>query len=128
VNNALVIGNKEIEAGITGTGAKGLYKLFCYRQDGDISNGDGIEWTKVMYDTEGAPVTFDHTEPPGSISSIGRFIHTGRYFVTDEFDEFIVETRRDGDVLVDPRHMRDGWDVHWREEVLPELSLFLFDP
>jgi hypothetical protein len=128
VNNALVIGNKEIEAGITGTDTEGLYKLFCYRRDRDISDGDSIERTKVMYDTEGAPVVFDHTEPPGSISGIGRFIPTGRYFVTDDFDEFVVETRWDGDVLVDPQCVRDGWDAYWREEVLPELSLFLFDP
>jgi hypothetical protein len=43
VNNALIIGNKEIKTGITGTGAEGFYKLFCYQQDGDISDGDGIE-------------------------------------------------------------------------------------
>jgi hypothetical protein len=128
VNNALIIGNKEIKTGITGTGTKGFYKLFHYQQDGDISNGDGIEWTEVMYDTEGALVTFDHTEPPRSVSSIGRFICTRCYFVTDNFDEFVVETMRDGDVLVDPQHMQDGQDAHWREEILPELSFFLFDP
>jgi hypothetical protein len=96
VNNALIIGNKEIKTGITGTGTEGFYKLFHYRRDGDISDGDGIEQMEVMYDTEGAPVAFDHTEPPGSVSSIGRFIHTEHYFVMDDFDEFVVETRRDG--------------------------------
>jgi hypothetical protein len=128
VNNALIMGNKEIETGVTGTGAEGLYKLFCYRRDGDISGGDSVEQTEVMYNTKGAPVAFDHTEPPGSISGIGRFICTGHYFVTDDFDKFVVETRRDGDVFVDPRRVRDSWDAHWREEILPELSLFLFDP
>jgi hypothetical protein len=128
VNNVLVIGNKEIEAGITGTGSKRLYQLFHYRQDGDISNGDGVEWAEVVYDTEGTSIAFDYAEPSGAVSSIGRFIHTGRYLFTDDFDEFTVETRRYGDVLVDPWHMRDGRDAHWREEILPELSLFLFDP
>jgi hypothetical protein len=128
VNNALVIGNKQIKAGITGTGSEGFYQLFRYRWDGDISNGDSVEWMEVMYDTEEASVTFDYAEPPGTISGIGRFIRTGCYFVTDDSDKLIVETRRDGDILVDPRRMQDGWDVNWREGILPELSFFLFHP
>jgi hypothetical protein len=71
---------------------------------------------------------FDYAEPPGTISGIGRFIHTRHYFVMDDFDELIVETRQDGDVLVDPWRMRDGWDANWRKEILPELSFFLFHP
>jgi hypothetical protein len=74
---------------------------------------------EVVYDTEGAPFVFDYTEPPGTVSSIGWFIHTGHYFVTDDFDELVVETRRDGDIFVDPQHMWDGWDANWREEILP---------
>jgi hypothetical protein len=112
VNNTLVIGNKEIKAGITGTGSKRLYQLFCYRRDRDVSNGDNVEWAEVMYDTEGSSIAFDYAEPSGAVSGVGRFIHTGRYLFTDDFDEFVVETRRDGDVLVDPWHMRDGWDAH----------------
>jgi hypothetical protein len=128
VNNTLVIGNKEIEAGITGTGSKRLYQLFRYRWDRDVSNGDGIEQVEVVYDTEGTSVTFDYAEPSGAVSGIGWFIRTGRYLFMDDFDEFVVETRWDGDVLVDPWRMRDGRDAHWRKEILPELSLFLFNP
>jgi hypothetical protein len=128
VNNVLVIGNKEIEAGITGTGSKRLYQLFRYRQDRDVSNGDGVERAEVVYDTEGTSVVFDYAEPSGAVSGIGQFIRTRRYLFTDDFDEFVVETRRDGDVLVDPWRMRDSWDVHWREEILLKLSLFLFNP
>jgi hypothetical protein len=50
VNNALVIGNKEIKTGVTGTCSEGFYQLFCDGWDRDISNGDSIEWTEVMYD------------------------------------------------------------------------------
>jgi hypothetical protein len=77
---------------------------------------------------EGAPVTFDYAEPPGMVSGIGQFIRTGCYFVMDDFDELVMETRRDGDVFVDPQHMQDSWDANWREKILPELSLFLFYP
>jgi hypothetical protein len=115
VNNALVIGNKEIEAGITGMGSKRLYQLFHYRWDGDVSNGDGVEWVEVVYDMEGTSIAFDYAEPSGVVSGIGRFIRTGRYLFTDDFDKFIVETRQDGDILVDPWRMRDGRDAHWRE-------------
>jgi hypothetical protein len=87
VINALIIGNKEIKTGITGTGTKGFYKLFHYWRDRDIFDGDGVEWTEVMYDMEGAPIMFDHIEPPGSVSGIGRFIHTRHYFVMDNFDK-----------------------------------------
>jgi hypothetical protein len=128
VNNALVIGKKEIEAGITGTGSKRLYQLFRYRQDRDVSNGDGVERAEVVYDTEGTSVAFDYAEPSGAVSGVGWFICTRHYLFTNDFDEFIVETRWDGDVLVDPWHMRDSRDAHWREGILPELSLFLFDP
>jgi hypothetical protein len=55
-----------------------------------------------MYDLEGTSIAFDYAEPPRTVSGIGRFIRTRRYFVTDNFDEFIVETRWDGDVSVDP--------------------------
>jgi hypothetical protein len=102
--------------------------LFCNGQDGDISDGDGVEWVEVVYDMEGTPVVFDYTEPPGTISGIGWSICTGHYFVMDDFDELVMETRQDGDVLVDPWHMWDGWDANWREEILLELSLFLFHP
>jgi hypothetical protein len=81
--------------------------LFRYRQDGDVSDGDSIEWTEVMYDMEGASIAFDYAEPPGTVSGIGRFICTGHYFVTDDFDEFVVETRWDGDVSVNPWRMRN---------------------
>jgi hypothetical protein len=84
VNNRLVIGNKEIEAGITGTGSKRLYQLFRYRRDGDISNGDGVEQVEAVYDTEGTSIAFDYAEPSGAVSGIGRFIRTGRYLFTDD--------------------------------------------
>jgi hypothetical protein len=71
---------------------------------------------------------FDYAEPSGTVSGIGRFIRTGHYFVMDDFDELVVETRRDGDVLVDPRRIWDSQNVNWMEEVLLELSLFLFHP
>jgi hypothetical protein len=112
VNNALVIGNKEIKTGVTGTGSEGFYQLFCDGRDGDISDGDGVEQMEVMYDTEGAPIAFDYAKPSGTVSGIGRFIRTGHYFVMDNFDELVMETRRDGDVLVDPQRMRDGWDAN----------------
>jgi hypothetical protein len=65
---------------------------------------------------------FDYAEPSGMVSGIGRFIHTRRYFVTDNLDEFVMQTWRDGDILVDPWHMRNRRDVDWGEEILTELS------
>jgi hypothetical protein len=94
------------------------------RWDKGIYNGDGIEWAEVMDDAEGA---FD-TEPPGAVSGIGWFICTRHYFVTDNFNEFIVETWQDGDILVDPRHMWNYQDVDCGEEILLKLSFFLFNP
>jgi hypothetical protein len=83
---------------------------------------------EVIYDTEGASIAFDYAEPPGTVSSIGQFICTRYYFVMDDFDKFIVETRWDGDVPVDPWRMQDSWDANWRKEILLELSHFLFNP
>jgi hypothetical protein len=71
---------------------------------------------------------FDYAEPSGMVSGVGWFIRTRRYFVTDNLDEFIVQTWRDGDILVDPWRMRNRRDVDWGEEILTELSLFLFNP
>jgi hypothetical protein len=80
-----------------------------------------------MDNMEGASILFYDTEPPGAVSSIGWFTHTRHYIVMDNFDEFIVKTWWDGDILVDSWHMQNSWDVDWREEILMELSFFLFN-
>jgi hypothetical protein len=80
-----------------------------------------------MDDTEGTSVPFYDTKPPGTVSCIGQFIHTRHYFVTNNFDEFIVETWQDGDILVDPWRGQNGRDADWGKEILPKLSFFLFN-
>jgi hypothetical protein len=82
--------------------------LFHDWWDGGISDGDGIEWAEVMDNVEGTSIPFYDTKPSGAVSGVGRFICTRRYFVTDNFNEFIVETWRDGDILVDPWRMCQG--------------------
>jgi hypothetical protein len=77
---------------------------------------------------EGASIPFYDTKPPGAVSGIGWFIRTRHYFVMNNFDEFVVETWRDRDIFVDPWHMRNHWDADWGEEILLELSFFLFNP
>jgi hypothetical protein len=81
-------------------------------------------------DTEGTSILFYDTEPSRAVSGVGRFICIRRYFITDNFNEFVMETWRDGDILVDPRHMQNRWDADWGggEEILPKLSFFLFNP
>jgi hypothetical protein len=66
--------------------------LFRDGQDGGISNGDGIERAEVVDDAEGASIPFYDAKPSGTVSGIGRFIRTRHYFVTDNFDEFVVQT------------------------------------
>jgi hypothetical protein len=67
--------------------------------DGGIPNSDGIEWAEVVDDAEGTSIPFYDTKPSGTVSGIGWFIRTRHYFVTDNFDKFIVETWQDGDIL-----------------------------
>jgi hypothetical protein len=98
------------------------------RRDGGISNGDGVEWAEVMNDVEGTSIPFYDTKPPRAVSSVGRFIRTRHYFVTDNFNEFVVETWRDGDIFVDPRRMQNHRDTDWGKEIMPKLSFFLFNP
>jgi hypothetical protein len=102
--------------------------LFHDGRDGGISNGDGIEWAEVVDDAEGTSISFYDAEPSRAVSGVGRFICTRHYFVTDNFSEFVVGTWRDGDIFVDPRHMRNHRDADWGEEILTELSFFLFNP
>jgi hypothetical protein len=97
------------------------------RQDGGISDGDGVELAEVVYDMEGTSIPFYDTKPPRTVSSVGWFICTRYYFVMDNFNKFIVETWQDGDILVDPRRMWNHWDVDWGEEILLKLSFFLFN-
>jgi hypothetical protein len=79
-------------------------------------------------DAEGTSILFYDTKLPRAVSGIGRFIRTRHYFVTDNFNEFVVETWWNGDIFIDLRRMRKHWDVDWGEEILPELSFFLFNP
>jgi hypothetical protein len=85
--------------------------LFHDGQDGGISNGDGIEWAEVVDDTEGTSILFYDAEPSRAVSGVGRFIRTRHYFITDNFNKFIMETWQDGDILVDPRRMWNRWDA-----------------
>jgi hypothetical protein len=98
------------------------------RWDRGISNGDSIEWAEVMDDAEGTSISFYDAEPSRVVSGIGQFICTRHYFIMDNFNEFVVETWQDGDILVDPRRMQNHRDVDWGEEILPRLSFFLFNP
>jgi hypothetical protein len=93
--------------------------LFCDRQDGGISDGDGIEWAEVVDNAEGTYILFYDTKPPRAVSGVGRFIHTRHYFVTNDFNEFVMETWQDGDILVDPWHMWNHQDavIHHRHHI-----------
>jgi hypothetical protein len=102
--------------------------LFRDGWDGGVSNGDGVEWAEVVDDVEGTSVPFYDAKPSRAVSGVGWFIRTRCYFVTDNFNEFIVETWWDGDIFVDPRHIRNRRDADWGEEILTELSFFLFNP
>jgi hypothetical protein len=102
--------------------------LFNDRRDRGISDGDDIEQAEVVDDTEETSIPFYDTEPSGMVSGVGQFIRTRHYFVMDNFNEFIVETWWDADILVDPRHMWNHWDAEWGEEILLKLSFFLFNP
>jgi hypothetical protein len=81
-----------------------------------------------MNDTEGTSIPFYDAKPSGMVSSVGRFIRTRCYFVTDNLNELVVETLQDGDILVDLGCMWNCQDADWGEEILPELSFFLFNP
>jgi hypothetical protein len=76
--------------------------LFHDRRDGGISDGDSIEWAEVIDDMEGASILFYDTKRSRAVSGVGRFIRTRHYFVTENFNEFVVETWQDRDILVDP--------------------------
>jgi hypothetical protein len=102
--------------------------LFHNRRDGGISNGDGVEWVEVVDDVEGTSILFYDAKPSRMVSSVGWFIRTRCYFVIDNFNELIVETWRDRDIFVDPRHMQNRRDADWGEEILLKLPLFLFNP
>jgi hypothetical protein len=83
---------------------------------------------EVMDGVKGTSILFYDTKPSGTVSSVGWFICTRHYFVTDNFDEFVVETWQDGDIFVDPWHMRNCQDADWGEEILLKLFFFLFNP
>jgi hypothetical protein len=102
--------------------------LFHDGRDGGVSNGDGVEWAEVVDNVEGTSIPFDDAKPSGAVSGVGQFIHTRHYFIMDNFDKFVMETWRDGDILVDPWRMWNRRDADWGEEILTELSFFLFNP
>jgi hypothetical protein len=101
--------------------------LFRDGQDGGISNGDGVGWAEVMDDMEGTSISFYGAEPSRAVSGIGRFICTRCYFIMHNFNKLVVETWWDGDIFVDLQCMWNHWDANWGEEILLELSFFLFN-
>jgi hypothetical protein len=64
-----------------------------------------------MDNAKGTSILFYDTKPSGTVSGVGWFIRTRCYFVTDNFDKFIMETWRDGDIFVDPWHMLNYQDM-----------------
>jgi hypothetical protein len=81
-----------------------------------------------MDDMEGTSIVFYDAEPSRAVSGIGRFICTRHYFITNNFNEFVMEIWQDGDILVDPWRMRNCRDADWGEEILLKLSFFLLNP
>jgi hypothetical protein len=85
MDNSLVIGDEQVEAGIAGMGSKRFYQLFHDRWDRGISNHDNIEWAEVIDDVEGTSILFYDTKPSRMVSGIGWFICTRHYFVMDKW-------------------------------------------
>ena len=80
-----------------------------------------------MDEAEGTILLLD-AEPVGSIGGIGGFIYTSGNLLLEYVDDFIEDTGWDGDILVNPRGVRNGWDLDWREIVVSEASAFGFSP
>jgi hypothetical protein len=122
----LVIGDEQVEAGITCLGAEGFNQLFGDRRYGGVADDDCIDGSEVVDDSEGGAIVFDDTEPPGSVGGVGRFVDTGGYLVADDFDDLIVNTGRDRDISVNPRSVRNGRDTDRREEFGVPVAAFGF--
>jgi hypothetical protein len=62
------------------------------------------------------------------IQSIQWLIHTSCDLLLENVDDFVEEASGDQNVLVDPRCVQNGWNLHWHEVVIMKAALLCFCP
>ena len=75
-----------------------------------------------MDDTQASAVLLEHGEPPRPVRRVGGLVCAGVDLVLDDRADFLVDARRDWDVLEDPGRVRDDGELYRREEVAAKAS------
>jgi hypothetical protein len=127
IKSAVVITDEEVEHGIARLTCHGLYNLISKRRDPGITDCDCIEGLQVMNKVEGA-VLLLHAEGTRVVGGVGGLIDTSSKLVLEDLDDVVEEAIGDGDVLVCPGNMLNGWDLDRREVVIAEATLLLLGP
>jgi hypothetical protein len=91
-------------------------------------DSDGIERLEAVNDAKGFSVFLKDAKPSSAVGSIGGFVDASIYLSADNFTNFIVDTWRDGDILFDPRDVRNCRDFDGREEVFAEVTALAVCP
>lgn len=80
-------------------------------------NGNGVERFEAMNEAKGLAIFLNDTEPTRSIRRVRRFVDSGVDLPPDDFADFVIDARRDGDIALYPRGVRDYWEFDGRKEV-----------
>ena len=85
-----------------------------------VLNRDLVQRLERMDDAD-VPVLLEHAEPSRTVGRVRRLVNSGVDLLADERDDLIVDAGRDGEVLLDPRNMRDDRELDRREHVATEV-------
>lgn len=123
---SLVVANIEIEHRAAGSTSELFGEIIWSRSDAGMLNGDFVERLETVDDAKRFSVLLYDAEPARPIGRVRRLIDSSCDFALQNFADFLVESRRYRNVLLNPRDMRRDWKLDWGKIFgLETTSLFV---
>ena len=85
-------------------------------------DSDAIKLFETVNGAQRLSICLENAKPLGAIGSVRRLVYSSRDLVANDPTDFVVETSRNWDVLLDPRDVRDDCHRNGREEVLAKAT------
>jgi hypothetical protein len=91
-------------------------------------NRNCVKWFEAVNWSKRFTVFLEDAKPSGTIGRIRRLIYSSGDFMPYDFADFLVYTRRYGDVALNPRSVGHDREFYWREEVRSKSTSFRIVP
>jgi hypothetical protein len=125
---ALIITNVQVEHPAARATSKMLAYLIRERSNPRMFNSNAVKRLETVNKPKRLPVLLNHTKPARPVRRVRRLINARIDLDFNKSADLLVDARRDRDISLSPRLMRNSRDLDGREEVLSEMPVLWVCP